>query len=103
MRQIIILPRGQFTPLLDVSLAGLISAFIDVSLILASILFAFNLLIGGIKIILSRGEKEALNTAKWQIINSILGLVVVFSSWAILTQVSQFFGVNLSVFEIPTF
>lgn len=101
MRQIIILPRGQFTPLSKITIPGLISSFINIFLILASLLFVFNLLMGGIKIILSGGEKEALDTAKRQILNSLLGIVIVFSSWAILLQVSQFFGVNLLVFEIP--
>lgn len=102
MDPIIIQPGGQFRPLLDITLEELISALVPLVLIIASILFVFNLLFGGIKVILSGGDKDKLDEAKRQLVNALLGLVIVFSTWAVIGLVSQFFGINLLTFEIPT-
>ncbi|HUD44748.1 MAG TPA: pilin, partial [Patescibacteria group bacterium] len=51
---------------------------------------------GGIRWILSRGEKEGVNNARQHIINAIIGLIVIFLSYFILNVVTQvFFGTNL--------
>ncbi len=102
MEQIIILPKGQFTPLSEITLSGIISAFINLSLIFAAIIFVFSILTGGIKIILSGGNKEKLDESKRHLVNSLIGIVIVFSTWALLGLVSNFFGVDLLNFEIPT-
>ncbi|OGM60237.1 hypothetical protein A3A75_03750 [Candidatus Woesebacteria bacterium RIFCSPLOWO2_01_FULL_39_10] len=100
--QLQILPRGQFTPLENITLQGLAASAVNIILIIASLLFVFNLLFGGIKVILSGGDKEKLDIAKRQLVNSFLGIAIVFSSWAILGFVSQFFGIDLLTFDIPT-
>jgi len=102
MDQIITLPKGQFTPLTNVSIQGLVNAAINITLIVASILFVFSLLIGGIKFIISGGDKERSENAKRQVVNALLGVFIVFSSWALINFISQFFGIDLLTFEIPT-
>src|SRR3989344_947088 len=102
MDQIITLPKGQFTPLTNVSIQGLVNAAINITLIGASILFVFSLLIGGIKFIISGGDKERSENAKRQVVNALLGVFIVFSSWALINFISQFFGIDLLTFEIPT-
>jgi cbb3-type cytochrome oxidase subunit 3 len=102
MSPIITLPKGQFTPLNDITISGLIGAAINISLIITSVLFLFSLLIGGIKFIISGGDKERADNAKRQLVNAIIGIFVVFTSWAFLNFVSQFFGIDLLSFEIPS-
>jgi len=102
MSPIITLPKGQFTPLNDITIEGLISAAITISLVVASVLFVFNLITGGIKFIISGGDKERTENAKRQLVNALIGIFVVFTSWALLNFASQFFGINLLSFEIPT-
>jgi hypothetical protein len=102
MERIFILPQGQFTPLSQVSAEGLISAAVNIILIVASVLFVFSLITGGMKYILSGGKDEKVDEAKRQLANAIIGVVIVFSTWASLGLVSQFFGIDLLSFEIPT-
>lgn len=97
-----LLPRGQFVPLNSVTLTGLVSAFINIVLIIAALLFILTLLGGGIKLILSGGAKENTEDARRQIVNAFIGVFIVFSSWAILNLLSEFFGIDLLNFEIPT-
>ena len=99
---IIVMPQGQFTPLSQVSIEGLISAGVNLILIVASVLFVFSLITGGIKLILSGGKADKVDEAKRQLINALIGVVIVFSTWASLGLVSQFFGIDLLTFEIPT-
>jgi hypothetical protein len=102
MSPIITLPKGQFTPLNNVTIPGLISAAINISLIVASILFIFSILTGGIKLIVSGGEKDRTETARRHIVNALIGITVVFCSWAFLNLLNQYFGIDLLTFEIPT-
>jgi hypothetical protein len=102
MGSIITLPQGQFTPLNDITISGLISAAVNISLIIASVLFIFSFLIGGMKFILSGGDKERTDNARRQLVNALIGVFLVFCSWAIVGLVSQFFGIDLINFEIPT-
>lgn len=97
-----ILPGGEFSNLRLITIAKVISSFIVILMILTSILFVFSLLIGGIRWILSGGNRDSIDKAKNQIINALIGLLIVFSAWAILNLVSVFFGVDLLTFDFPT-
>ena len=97
-----VLPGGQFSNLQLITIAKLVSSFIVILMIIASILFVFSLLIGGIRWILSAGNKDSLDKAKRQIVNALVGLLIVFSAWAILNFVSVFFGVDFLVLEFPS-
>ncbi len=99
---VLLKPQGQFTPLAALTLNGLVNAFIIFSLVISSTLFIFALLFGGIKIIISGGKKDKMDEAGRQIVNALIGILIVFSTWAVLSFVSYFFGINLSTFEIPT-
>ena len=96
------MPKGQFAPLSEITFEALISSAVNLVLIVASILFVFNFLIGGIKFMLSGGNKEKRDSAKRQLMNAILGIIIIFSSWAVLGFVGEFFGVDFSTFQIPT-
>ncbi len=73
----------------------LLPNLITLCLVIASIIAFFILLIGGIKWITSGGDKEKLDQARGTITSAIIGLVIVFSLWAILRLLSKLFGINL--------
>ena len=97
-----IFPEGQFASLNTISIEGLISAAVMVSLIIASLSFVFSLLFVGIKWTASGGKKERVDEAKNQIASALIGILIVFSAWAIINFISVFFGVNLLTFNIPS-
>jgi hypothetical protein len=100
---ILLIPKGQFAPLSEITFENMISSAVNFVLIVASVLFVFNFLIGGIKFMLSGGNREKLDSAKRQLLNAILGIIIIFSSWAVLGFIGEFFGVDFSTFQIPTF
>src|SRR3990170_7147760 len=102
MQPLDLLPKGQFKPLNEITIAGLLQAFVHIVIITASVLFVFNLLFGGIKLILSGGNRDKAEESRRQIVNAFLGVFIVFITWAILGFLSQFFGIDLLSFEIPT-
>lgn len=99
---VLLIPKGQFTPLAKLTFEGMISSAVNLVLIVASVLFLFNFLIGGIKFMLTGGNREKLDTAKRQLINAIIGLFIVFSAWSILGFIGDFFSVDFTTFQIPT-
>jgi len=96
-------PMGQFGNLGNVTVESLIAAAVGIILIVASLSFFFSLIIGGIRWILSGGNKEKTETARAQVVNALIGIIIVFSAWAILNLVNEFFGINILSLEIPTF
>lgn len=88
----------------DLTVGGIISGLIKVLVIVAAVLFFFWLVLGGIKWITSGGDKNKTEEARQQITAALVGLVVVFSAWAIAQLIKVLFGVDLfglTVTEIP--
>ena len=91
---------GQLT---GITISGIISALISLIIIIAAVLFFFILIIGGIRWIMSGGDKANTEAARNQITAALVGLVIVFAAWAILQLIDAFFGTNiLGGLEIPT-
>ena len=86
---------AQFKGLGELSLPGIVSAFITLTLVIAALVFFFMLVIGGIKWIASGGDKAQTETARSQITSALIGLVIVFSAWAIAQLIKSFFGVDI--------
>lgn len=89
-----------FSNLENINFGDLVGIAISFILIVASIAFFFMLVLGGIKWITSGGDKGKTEAARNQITAGLVGLVIVFAAWAILTLVESFFGVNLRSFNI---
>lgn len=64
-------------------------------LIVAGLLAFAYLIIGGIQWITSGGDKAGLEAARNRIVHAIVGLIVVFSAWAITLLIQQFIGVSI--------
>lgn len=91
---------GQLTGL---TLPGIVTAAIRFILVIAALVFFFILVVGGIRWIVSGGDKAGTEAARSQITNALIGLVIVFSAWAILQLIKVFFGIDvLTTLEIPS-
>ena len=102
LAQIDLNPTGEFANLGNITITSIISAIIVLILIIAALVFLFMLILGGIKYITSGGDKAATEGARNQITAALIGLVIVFAAWAIITLVNAFFGINILSLEIPT-
>jgi hypothetical protein len=81
-----------------------VSTAINIILIIAIILAVFFFMYGGIKWILSRGDKEKLEDAKSHIIASVVGLVMVLFVFFIVNIIVGFFfpGKSLKDLTLPS-
>ena len=96
-------PAGLPGQLSGITISGIISALIQILLIIAAIAFFFILVIGGIRWITSGGDKANTEAARNQITSALVGLVIVFAAWAIMTLIDSFFGTNiLGGLDIPS-
>jgi hypothetical protein len=95
-------PTGKFYKLGELTIGGIVSAAIRLVLIIAALAFFFILVIGGIRWIASGGDKANTETARNQITAALVGLVIVFSAWAILQLIKAFFGVDILELTLPS-
>ncbi len=86
---------SNFNTLSGITLPSIISALIVLVLIIAALVFFFMLVLGGIRYITSGGDKGSTESARSQITAALIGLVIVFSAWAIINLVKLFFGVDI--------
>jgi hypothetical protein len=92
----------QFGGLSGLTIPGIISALIRLTVVVAAIVFFFILVIGGIRWIMSGGDKAQTEAARNQITAALVGLVIVFAAWAIVALINTFFKVNIFSLAIPT-
>lgn len=89
-------PKGSgFENLPSLDLPTIIQRAIGIVLVVAAVIFFFVLVIGGIKWILSGGDKAQTESARNQITAALVGLVIVFAAWAIIKLIESFFGVGI--------
>lgn len=86
---------GDFPKLTELTVANLISGLIKLTVIIAAVVFFFWLVLGGIKWIMSGGDKTKTEEARNQITAALIGLVIVFSAWAITQLIKVLFGFDL--------
>lgn len=53
------------------------------------------LVTGGVRWITSGGDKAATEAARGQLTAALVGLVIVFSAWALVRIVGTFFGIDI--------
>ena len=75
-------------------LGVLLGNIITLILIAAALVFFFMLVIGGIQWMVSGGDKAATESARGRITAALIGLVIVFSAWAIIKLMEQFLGIK---------
>lgn len=96
-------PQGDFSQLpTEVSdVSRFVSVALQVLLVIAAVVFFVMLLVGGIRWILSGGDKANTQAARSQITAALVGLVIVFSAWIIAAIIGRVFRVDLFNIEIP--
>jgi len=95
-------PGGTFINLKDLTPESVIGGLVSLVLVLAALVFFFMFVMGGIKWIMSEGDKTKLDTARQQITNSLIGLAIIFVAWAIIVLIDTLFGVNLTNIDLPS-
>lgn len=89
-------PAGSgFENLQTLQFGGIVSAGIQLLLVIAAIVFFFILVLGGVKWITSGGDKAKTEGARNQITAALVGLVIVFAAWAIIQLIETFFGIDI--------
>jgi hypothetical protein len=100
--QVIPQSESKFFNLSGLEVGSLVSALITLALVVAAIVFFFMLVIGGIRWIVSGGDKTQTEAARGQITAALIGLVIVFAAWAIGQILGTFFGIAIfNAFELP--
>ena len=92
----------EFQNLGTLTIGGIVSALIKLILIIAFLVFFFYLVYGGIRWIMSGGDKAHTETARSQITSALIGLVIVVSAWAIVELINRFFGINIFELNLPS-
>lgn len=80
----------------------IISGILGFLLTLAGILSFLYLLTGGIQWITSSGDKAGVDAARQKILNAIIGLVITFSTWALMKLIFSFLGIDFPTFKLPS-
>lgn len=83
------------------ALGSIISSLVGVFLILSFMAALLYMLLGGFDWITSGGDKAKLQSARDKITNSLVGLVVVGASWAVMMIVSNFMGIDFPNLPVP--
>ena len=87
------------------SLGGVVASFITLLFILVGLIALFFLVWGGIKWLMSEGDKNAVEGARNHIINAVIGLIVIFLSYLIVNFLLAFLTggvVTLNHLVLPT-
>ena len=96
---------GTFSNLCNISnsgVGGIVNAIITILFIVAALLALGFLIFGGIKWVLSGGDKSKVEAARGTIVAALVGLVLVFLSYFIMNLIFNFFGLNnISNLTIP--
>lgn len=99
MDKIEITPGSDFANFQNLEFSNLLSAGITLLMIAGALIFFFMLVIGGIRWILSGGDKQQTEAARNQITAALVGLVIVFAAWAIANLIGYFFG-GFNIFSL---
>jgi len=79
-----------------------IPGLISLSFVIGTIVFFFMLILGAIQWIASGGDKQALESARGRVTNAIIGLVILFSLFAVLNLIETFFGIKIMTLDIQS-
>lgn len=82
--------RGEGIGIINLILGNIIS----IILILGIVIAFFFIIIGGIQWTTAGNDKEKISSARGKVISALIGLVVLFSVFAIMKIIGTFFGIE---------
>jgi hypothetical protein len=95
-------PSTEFAGAVSLTVPSIISGLVTLVLAIAGLVAFFFLIYGGIKWITSGGDKEQTAAAQSTLTAAIIGLAIVFSTWALIGIVETFLGIKIiSGLQIP--
>lgn len=80
----------------------LIGSVVGIALTIATLAAFVFLIVGGIQWITSGGDKAGVESAQHRIQAALLGLLIVFATWALFTVVGRFLGIDVFNLVIPS-
>jgi hypothetical protein len=80
--------------------SNFIPAAIGLAFIIGALFFFINIIIGAIQWISSGGDKQAVEGARGKITNAIIGVVILFSVYAILRLIAFFFKIEILTLDL---
>lgn len=80
--------------------AKFLPKLVGVAFLGGTIIFFFVFIMGAIQWITSGGDKQALEGARSKISNGLIGLVILFSSYALIRLIEAFFGIDILALDI---
>lgn len=98
-------PEGQFSVLCNFTSASfgpIVGIVVNVLFVIAVIIALVFLIYGGIRWIISGGDKAALDSARNHIVAAIIGLIIVFLAYFVIQIVLGFFGLSINKLTLPT-
>ncbi len=78
----------------------LISSLIGLLTIIGALWFLFQIIIAGLQWIGASGEKATVQSSQKRLIFSVLGLLVIVASYALLGLMGSFFGLDIFNFHV---
>jgi len=95
---------GQFSKLCELNssnLGAIIGAAVSFILVIAVVITLFYIIWHGIRWIASGGDKQKVDGARSGLIAAIIGLIIAFSAFFILSFALSFFGLSFSNLVLP--
>lgn len=83
--------------------SGFLPAVVGLAVLIGLLVFVFALIIGAIKWTSSGGDKTAIEDARKQISNALLGVIILLSVFALIKVIESFFGINILSIDIGSF
>jgi len=73
---------------------------IGLAFVIASVIFLFMIIMGAIQWILSGGDKQGLESARGKISSALIGIIILFATFAIIQLIQNFFGIHILTIDI---
>lgn len=102
LAQIDLSPAGPFAGITpeNLTITNIITWGFSAILVLAAVVFFFMLIFGGIRWMISGGDKANTETARNQVTGALIGLIIVFSAWAIWQILATAFGATGGITDL---
>jgi len=95
-------PFANLCQLTSGNFSGFVSGLLTLLLIIAVIIAVIFLVIGGIRWIVSGGDKQGVESARNMLVAAIVGLVIALLAFFILRIILGLFGITQSSFTLPS-
>jgi len=99
-------PPGQFGNVCNLTSASfptVVQNIVTILFIVSVLVALFFLIWGGIKWIMSGGDKAKIESARNTIIGGIIGLILVFLAFFVIQVIAGLFGITINQLSLPTF